>query len=127
MIEQHGLLRKTFVGNAVFSFLSGLAMLLWNDWVSEYVGVAYPFILIVVGVGLILFSIGIGMIARIRNVRKFIVWSIVVLDLLWVIGSGVLLGMDVLTTVGNILTVVVASIVLFLALMQMIGIQKSEK
>jgi hypothetical protein len=127
MIKQHSMLRKTLLSNAIFSFLSGLLMVVLNNWLSSFIGVPYPIILIAIGSGLIIFSLWLFSLALKQDIQIMIIGSVVIMDLIWVVGSVILVIAQLLTSQGNSLCLALASVVFILALLQIIGIRKSKR
>jgi hypothetical protein len=54
--ERQGLLRKALAGNAVFSVVSGVAILLANRWVVKFLGLPEKVSLAILGVSLIVYA-----------------------------------------------------------------------
>jgi hypothetical protein len=123
---QHHFLKNAFIGNAVFSFLSGLVMIILNDSLSLYIGISIAYLLPIIGINLIVFSICLWFISRYTKIRDYIAWTIVLLDLAWVLGSAVVASIDVLTVQGNMVVMLLAAIVFLLSVFQLIGIRKSK-
>jgi 4-amino-4-deoxy-L-arabinose transferase-like glycosyltransferase len=127
LIQLHRQLHISLVSNALFSFFSGLVMILQNDWLSDYTGVSNSMIFTFIGVALIIFACVIGLVARTSYVKLYIVLSIIVLDISWVVGSLILISLNVLLFQGNILTAVLAIIVSLFAVLQITGLRRSTK
>lgn len=126
MSENNKFLHNAIKGNSIFSFLSGLSMIIWNEGLSEIFGVAMPLIFSVIGTVLLLFSISLFLIARMNKIPGYLAWLIIVLDIGWVAGSVLLIGLEYLTPEGNLWTGVVGAIVLFIAILQIIGVKKTS-
>jgi hypothetical protein len=84
------LLMRALKMNAVFSGLSAVAMLLAADWIAQQVGLPGPANVYAVAVFLLFFAAQLGNIVRIQAIRTWEIVSIIVGDLLWVLGSIVL-------------------------------------
>src|SRR5215831_10714519 len=84
-------LRKALMGNALFSTLSGLTILLAQGWVLRILGLASNINLLILGVGLVVFAVTLVVNARRQQVKKSDAWIAVCMDLAWVLGSSVLI------------------------------------
>ena len=113
-------LKFVLKANAAFSITSGLAMLLFHDFISRWMGVSQPHILMFVGAGLLLFAITIIWTARQKKVSeknvKIIIWQ----DWLWVAGSILVIALQLfgLNILGYIVIGVVAIAVADFAILQ---------
>lgn len=113
--------------NALFSAVNGVFAILFHQVLSELMGVKFPVILMIVGGILVVFSIQLWVVSiRERWLKKFIRF-IILLDLLWVVGSVVLLMMNGvgLSFLGQVMVGAVAIIVGGFALLQ--HLNKNEK
>lgn len=119
-------LQKSLTANAVFSTLSALSLLIFTTRISVLfeIGEQWPFLII--GFGLLVFVATI--IIEIKKQRKKAVYAIIIQDLLWVLGSIILLIIQPfgISKMGNILIAVVAFAVLIFAILQYKGIQELE-
>src|SRR5215470_9799472 len=68
-------LRKALMGNALFSTLSGLTILLAQGWVLRILGLASNVNLLILGVGLIVFAVTLVVNARRQQVKKSDAWK----------------------------------------------------
>src|SRR5262249_10560252 len=117
-------LRKALMGNALFSTLSGLTMLLAQGWVLRILGLASNVNLLILGVGLIVFAITLVVNARKQQVKKSDAWIAVLMDVAWVLGSYILIFIVPFSTEGKW---VVAELVLVFAVLQFVGIRRIQK
>ena len=120
------LLRKALMGNALFSILSGLTILIGQRWVSRILGLTNSANLWVLGVGLIVFAVILTIKARRQNVKTTDAWIAVWMDLAWVVGSGVLIFIVPFSMAGKWIVLIVAEIVLVFALLQFLGIRRIQ-
>lgn len=120
-------LQKALLTNAVFSGTSGLILLLFQHSIARLFGVENTTIFEVTGL-LLLFFAG-TILYEARKQRRLGVWWIITQDILWVIGSAILLILQpfAITATGNIVIAIIALIVLLLAVMQTIGLKESSK
>ncbi len=123
--QKSSLLRKALMSNAAFSGLSGLVLTIAAPWLSERMGIPEPMILRVVGVSLIGFAAALILNATRPEIDRKQAWLAVCLDFTWVLGSIVLLSLQLLTASGNWAIVAVADVVLLLALAQALGLRRT--
>lgn len=118
------LLVRALAANAVFSGLSGLALLLAAGWL----GVPEPWILRALGAGLVAFAAGLALLARSARPRRDLVLAASVSDFAWVAGSAwLLVGFpDLLTSAGEAAVAVVAVLVAVLGAAQLVGLREWE-
>jgi len=119
------LLRNSLLANASFSVITGLCSLFLANNINQLFGLSTPIIFIVLGIGLILFSSFVFLTAFIK--RSSWVLFIISQDLLWVIGSILILLLHPfgITAIGHQIILIVAAIVSVFALAQYIGFKKS--
>ena len=120
-------LRKALMGNALFSTLSGLTILLAQGWVLRILGLASNVNLLILGVGLIVFAITLVVNARKQQVKKSDAWIAVWMDVAWVFGSYILIFIVPFSTEGKWVVGVVAELVLVFAVVQFVGIRRIQK
>src|SRR5215467_5011420 len=120
-------LRKALMGNALFSTLSGLTMLLAQGWVLRILGLPSSVNLLVLGAGLIVFAVMLVINAQRQQVKKSDAWIAVCMDLAWVLGSYVLIFIVPFSTAGKWVVGVVAELVLLFAVLQFLGIRRIQK
>jgi uncharacterized membrane protein HdeD (DUF308 family) len=120
-------LRKALMGNALFSTLSGLTILLAQGWVLRSLGLAGSVNLLILGAGLIVFAITLVVNARKQQVKKSDAWIAVLMDVAWVLGSYILIFIVPFSTEGKWVVGVVAELVLVFAVLQFVGIRRIQK
>ena len=124
--QRPSLLRRAMRGNAVFSAVSGLAFALFSSVLSTTLGIPWPGVLLAVGIVLIIYAIDLAWITS--SERFDIRWGMaaVGLDIVWVLGSAVILmgGLLPLTAVGWWVVAIAADIVLIFAVVQAVGIRR---
>ena len=120
-------LRKALMGNALFSTLSGLTILLAQGWVLRILGLPRRVNLFILGAGLIVFAVTLVVNARRRQVKNSDAWIAVLMDLAWVLGSCVLIFVVPFSTEGEWVVGVVAEAVLVFAILQFVGIRRIQK
>jgi len=120
------LLRKALYGNSAFSFLSGLAFLLFSKAIAAFLGLSSAWIILALGIGLILYGIEIYVAAKANPVHKGIATFAVYADLAWVLASAVLIFANLVafTTAGKWAIAIVADIALVFAILQFVGLRR---
>ena len=121
--SKQGLLQKALLGNALFSTISGLVILFANRRLVEFLGLPSNASLILLGVGLIGYASLLVFNAR-GEIKVSDAWVAVILDLAWVLGSGLLLLLVPLSTGGKWLVGMIADLVLLFAVLQWLGIRR---
>ncbi len=125
--ECQGLLKKALTGNAVFSVVSGLAILFANRWLVKFLGLLDKVSLAILGVSLIVYAAILWLNARRREIRITDAWIAVIMDTVWVIGSYVLIFAVPFSVGGKWVVALVAELVLAFAIVQWLGIRKIRK
>ncbi len=112
--------------NSVFSIVSGSAMAVGSVLLEDLVGVAALW-LVGIGIGVVLFGVAVGRIARNDPVPRRAGWAVVLADLGWVVGAAILIfGFpDVLTGAGKWTLGIISVFVLDLATLQVVGLNRS--
>jgi len=124
---ESSLLRKALLGNSIFSTISGLLFVFDAAPIAAFLGLSSALVLRILGVGLLAFAIIVYKIATANPIDLRAAMSIVVGDLLWVVGSVVLIFTSLVsfTTGGKWAIAMVADIVLVFAIVQYVGIRKA--
>lgn len=119
-------LKTALLANATFSSISGVTMLLFSNWISELMGIPNKWVLPIIGGGLLFFASTIVYQATRDSINSNPVKLIILQDLLWVVGSLVILvfGLFDLTIVGKILIAIVAVAVADFAFLQWWGLRQ---
>jgi len=125
--EQQNLLRRALTGNAVFSILSGAAILLAGRSLVKFLGLPDKVSLAIVGISLIMYSVILLLFARKPKIKVSNAWIAVMLDGLWVAGSCVLLLVVSFSVAGKWTVALVAELVLAFAVLQWLGIRQTRK
>lgn len=119
-------LKKYLLINSSFSFLTGMIMLILNPKLRVFFSVTEPLIFTIIGINLLIFAAFVLFVARSKPLKSNLVKIIVVLDILWVIGSFILIFTDVfkLSLSANITIGLVGVFIAFLAYKQYTNLQK---
>lgn len=118
-------LQKALRTNALFSSISGLVMILLNQPIAKLFGISNNNVFWIVGLILIYFAITIWY--EIIKQRKLAVIWIIIQDYTWVLGSLILIIFNPfkITLIGNLIIGLIALIVLYMGINQMIGLKKT--
>jgi len=122
--ERQQLLRMALMGNALFSTISALTLILAGQWVVRLLGLPEAVNLLTMGISLLVFAVTLVVFARKKPIKVSDAWIAVVLDLAWVIGSYPLPFVVPFSTTGKWIVGIVAEVVLLFALMQWLGIRR---
>jgi len=129
MSTNSSLPRNALYGNSAFSFLSGLAFLLFSKAVAAFLGISASWTVLVLGIGLMLYGIEIFLGARAEPVHAGIARFAVYADFTWVVLSALLIFTNFIafTTAGKWGIAVVADIVLTFVILQYVGLRRMTK
>lgn len=121
------LLRAALLSNAAFSAVCGVSIVLVDDRLARELGGLPPWVLWVLGIGLIAFA---GLVLRVSRSRPIDgTWAagISAADGLWVVGSLILLVLDPTGArpLGLGLVAAVALVVLTFGVLQVIGLRRT--
>ncbi len=125
--EPQDLLKKALTGNAVFSVVSGLAILLANRWLVKFLDLPDKVSLGILGVSLIVYAAILWLNARRPTIKITDAWIAVIMDAVWVMGSYVLIFVVPFSVGGKWVVALVAELVLAFAIVQWLGIRKIRK
>ncbi len=125
--ERQGFLKKALTGNAVFSVVSGLAILFANRWLVKFLGLPDKVSLAILGVSLIVYAAILWLNARRPKIKITDAWIAVIMDAVWVIGSFVLILVVPFSIGGKWVVALVAEPVLAFAIVQWLGIRKIRR
>ncbi len=122
-------LARAIRANAFFSGISALVFLLGARPIASWIGLGEPALLTAVGVLLLLYAPVLLWISNRRPIPRWMAWVVIDLDILWVIGSAILVFTDwvPLTVAGKWTVVVLADIVAGFALIQYIGLRAEAR
>lgn len=117
-------LRGSLRANAVFSSLSGLSFAAASGAIGEFLGTVPAPLVAAVGGQLLLFAVALIWLASRSEISLPIVIAVIAADLLWVIGTVVIVYADLFSRGGAGLAVILAGVVLLLAILQAIGVHR---
>ena len=125
--EHQGLLKKALTGNAVFSVVSGMAILLANRWLVKFLGLPDNVSLAILGISLLVYAALLWLNARRPKIKITDAWIAVIMDAVWVVGSYALIVVVPFSVGGKWVVALVAELVLVFAILQWLGIRKIRK
>ena len=125
--ERQGLLKKALTGNAVFSVVSGVAILFANRWLVKFLGLPERVSLAILGVSLIGYAALLWLNAHRPKIKITDAWVAVSMDVIWVVGSYALILAVPFSVGGKWLVALVAELVLAFAILQWLGIRRIRK
>jgi hypothetical protein len=125
--ERQGLLRKALTGNAVFSVVSGVAILFANRWLVKFLGLPEKVSLAILGVSLIGYAALLWLNAHRPKIKITDAWVAVIMDVIWVVGSYALILAIPFSVGGKWVVALVAELVLAFAVLQWLGIRRIRK
>ena len=125
--ERQGLLKKALTGNAVFSVVSGSAILFANRWLAKFLGLPDKVSLAILGVSLIGYAALLWLNAHRPKIKITDAWVAVSMDVIWVVGSYTLILAVPFSVGGKWLVALVAELVLAFAVLQWLGIRRIRK
>ncbi len=128
-IQRKSFLQRALLGNAAFSGLSGLLMVLAAGPISQFMGLTNPLVLTIVGIVLLLYMPFLVWLANQTPVPTRMAWIVIELDVLWVIGSLIVIFTSLvpLTTGGKWAVAITADIVTVFAILQYIGLRRQKR
>jgi hypothetical protein len=115
------------MGNALFSTISGLTLILAGQRVVRLLGLPEAVNLLTMGISLLVFAVTLVVFARKKPIKVSDAWMAVLLDLAWVIGSYPLLLVVPFSTTGKWIVGIVAEGVMLFTLVQWLGIRRIRK
>lgn len=124
--DKAGLLRSALLGNSIFCFLSGLDFVLFSRPVAKFLGLSYPTVILVLGLGLVAYALIVFMQSRKQILSLPFARLAITADLLWVICSAILIftSLVAFTTAGKWAIAIIADIVLVFAIVQYFGLRR---
>ena len=96
------LLKRALFANSLFSLISGGILLAFPRFILELIGIGSPLLFRLLGFALIVFAALVALLSRQPRPDPFYALLISVADLLWVVGTAVViaLGYGVFTSTG---------------------------
>ena len=136
--EKSTFLRRALIGNVVFSVTSAGGFIIAANQIAEAIGISDfslldsisgATLLRTIGIGLLIFAVQVFLTASKKPISNMQVNTVIVMDVLWVVGSFLLLVTDALalTTTGNWGVLIIADIVLTLAALQFYGLRRMNR
>lgn len=128
-IDSSNILKLGLSGNAIFSSISSLALIVAAAPIANLIGLTEPMPLIVVGLLLMPFAIHLWIASRRPQMKPIEIMYFCAMDALWIVGSAVLLTTQLVsfTTAGMWAVAVVALVVADFFLLQLYGFIKTQR
>lgn len=106
--------------NAIFSLTTGLFLIINPKLIASLLAIESADVMLVIGYGLLIFASTLYYVIKKELKNRKVIDSIIISDLVWVVGSLILVIFQPITisTVGNVLISVIAVIILSFALIQ---------
>ena len=127
VVQGQGLLKKALAGNAVFSIVSGVAILIANRWLVKFLGLPQTVSLAILGVSLIVYAALLWLSARRPKIKITDAWPAVIMDGAWVVGSYLIIFLVPFSVGGKWVIALVAEVVLAFAILQWLGIRRVRR
>lgn len=127
--KNESLLRKSLLANALFTTVCGLGLLLASVILPTLIGAVGATELIIIGVILLLYAVDLARTALGKRIPRGRIYYFMVMDLLWVIGSAVVLwGLSVpFTAAGRWIILLIADAVGLFGVLQYLGLRRLSK
>jgi hypothetical protein len=125
--EPQDFLKKALTGNAVFSVVSGVTILLSNRWLVRFLGLPEKVSLAILGFSLIGYAALLWLNAHRPKIKITDAWVAVIMDVIWVVGSYTLILAVPFSVGGKWVVGLVAELVLAFAVLQWLGIRRIRK
>jgi hypothetical protein len=125
--ECQGLLKKALTGNALFSVVSGVAILFANRWLVKFLGLPDNVSLALLGISLVVYAMLLWLNARKAKIKIAGAWVAIVMDVVWVIGSYALIVVVPFSIGGKWVVALAAELVLAFAVLQWMGVRRILK
>jgi len=122
--DKQKLLRRALQGNALFSVISGAAILAANRSLVAFLGLPNDASLAPLAVGLLGYAAWLGWNARREKIKIVDAWIAVILDMVWVAGSYLLIFKVSFTNPGKWVVILVAELVFAFGVTQWLGLRR---
>jgi len=128
-VSKANFLGRVLQANGLFSGVSGAAFIVAAKPLAAFLGGVAPTVLIVLGVGLLLYALGLFREASQRPINRQFVIAAIIMDGAWVLGSIVLLLTDWVSfsVAGKWAVAIVADIVAVFAILQYYGWRRKDR
>ena len=121
------LLRRVLQANAVFSTISGIALVAFAGRFAAFMGVGRSWILLVIGAVLLVFAVTLLVNSLRENINENEVVQAIISDGVWVAASTVIAFMGIVSPAGIWMVALVACLVLSFAILQAAGLRKLRR
>ncbi len=121
------LLRRVLQANAMFSTISGIALVAAAGQLAALMGVGRSWILLAIGAVLLVFAVTLLVNSLRENIKENEVVQAIISDGVWVAASIVIAFMGFVSTAGIWMVAIVACLVLSFAILQAAGLRKLRR
>ena len=120
------LLRRALVGNALFSAVAAVVMIVASGRISDFTGLSPGWVPAAIGAGVLIWAVDVAYIARRDEIPRWLAWMVIGGDLARVAASyGIIIaGVPELTTAGAWTVGILAEIVAAFAAIQYLGLRR---
>lgn len=122
--EHDGLLQTALRANSIFSGVCGTALIAAAHPITDLLGLRAPSIMVGIGMSLVCFAGTLWYLARQPTAYRRFIATAIWLDVLWVIGTSLLMVAGAFSTAGTWLVAIVADVVLLFAILQGLGLRR---
>lgn len=124
--RRDALLRRALAGNALFSAVSGVALILGSGPIGDFTGLTPAWLPAAIGGGVLAWALAVARLARSDELRPGPVGMVIAGDLTWVVTSYAILavGAPEFTTGGAWAVAILAEIVALFGIVQYLGLRR---
>ena len=123
----NGLLRRAIQADGLLGGIaSGVLFTLAANPIASFMGLANSLPIVVIGLGLIVWGVALLWLSSRPVIERQFVTTILAINVLWVIGSFIILAADLfgLTTGGRWAVLIVADVVVLFAIAEFVGLRR---
>lgn len=119
-------LKTALLSDSALCFISGIAFLLFSKAIAGFLGLPAAWIILVLGIGFIVYSAELFLAARSKPINLYIAKFAVYANLAWVLASAFLIFANLVpfTTAGKWAIAITADLVLVFAILEYMGLRK---
>lgn len=120
------LLHKILLVDSLSAGAAGIAFVVASGPLANFMGVANPLALVMIGILFVVFAAAVYAVAARESISRRAAWIIFALNVIYVVGSGIILLTDAfgLSTEGRWLVLILADLVTVFAIVEFIGLRR---